>query len=351
MTYLRASIVVVIVCLCIGAYAFSLRRRAPSHFVSAESRIAAIRRARVWTMVDVLAKDLKAGPQGAGAFASNAEVRCDYLNRKTNGQTPKFICRVSRDDEAKVKYGRDNGEVFAEVAASRLLWALGFGAEHAYPVRVVCRGCPDDIAGTDFATILRDSPGKDIESSDGSGWSWPELSLVDNDEQRTEREALTLLATLIQHTDSKPEQQRLVCVSPHDADKNLAGCRDVVMLMHDVGKTFGAANWLNRDNVGSVNLTEWRNAAVWQDATRCVANLPKSHTGTLDNPVISDKGRQFLANLLVQLSDRQVYDLFDVARVADRRFSDNTPSMTTTADWAQVFKQKRDAVVAARCPS
>ena len=41
-----------------------------------------------------------------------------------------------------MKFGRDNGEVYAEVAATRLFWALGFPADHMYPVRVRCEGCP-----------------------------------------------------------------------------------------------------------------------------------------------------------------------------------------------------------------
>ena len=40
--------------------------------------------------------------------------------------TPKFECEVTPGDVVKVKYGENNGEVFAEVAASRLFWALGF---------------------------------------------------------------------------------------------------------------------------------------------------------------------------------------------------------------------------------
>ena len=45
-----------------------------------------------------------------------------------------------------MKYGRYNGEVYAEVAATRLLWALGFPADRNYPVRVVCAGCSEDPA-------------------------------------------------------------------------------------------------------------------------------------------------------------------------------------------------------------
>ena len=69
-----------------------------------------------------------------------------------NGNSPKFQCRVAParrggDDDVKVKFGINNGEVYGEVAASRLLWALGFGADRMYPVRVICRGCPEDVGG------------------------------------------------------------------------------------------------------------------------------------------------------------------------------------------------------------
>ena len=57
---------------------------------------------------------------------------------------------------------------------------------------------------------------------------------------------------------------------------------------------------------------------MWQDAARCVAYLPKSSSGTLESPRISEEGRQFLANLLVQLTDVQLHDLFEVARFPDR---------------------------------
>ena len=83
---------------------------------------------------------------------------------------------IPPEDAVKVKYGRGNGEVYAEVASSRLLWALGFKADRMYPVRVICRGCPSNIKDTAMATIQRKLPGKDIETRDGSGWAWPGIA-------------------------------------------------------------------------------------------------------------------------------------------------------------------------------
>ena len=50
----------------------------------------------------------------------------------------------------------------------------------------------------------------------------------------------------------------------------------------------------------------------------CIGNLPKSASGTLEFPVVSEEGRKFLAGLLLQLSDAQLHDLFEVARFSLR---------------------------------
>ena len=110
---------------------------------TAAERLADIARAQVWKRTDVRAMDLRAGPQGKGAVAPFATVTCDYVDRKMGG-TPKFTCALAPDDDVKIKYGAANPEVYGVVAASRLLWALGFGSDRWYPVSVVCHHCPDD---------------------------------------------------------------------------------------------------------------------------------------------------------------------------------------------------------------
>ena len=83
----------------------------------------------------------------------------------------------------------------------------------------------------------------------------------------------------------------------------------------------------------------------------CVGNLPKSLTGTLFDPPISEQGRQFLADLLVQLSDDQLREMFEAARVQLRlRNPANLSSGFPTADeWIAAFKTKRDQIVSRRC--
>ena len=334
----------------------------PPKRLSSSERNELIRRAQVWKATDVARMNLSTGPQLKGAFAPGQTVNCDYVNERLGGHTPKFACAIAPDDKVKVRYGRDNGEIFAGVAATRLMWALGFGADALYPVHVICRGCPPEIAAEgkeqsgqvlfDIAAIERKMPGHELDAAGtGSGWSWPELDLVD---QRAggapleQRDALKLLAVFLQHTDNKAEQQRLMCLDPK-GNKAGAGCTTPFMMIHDVGLTFGSADLLNRNPQASVNFERWARTAIWRDATHCVGNLSESQTGTLSHPLISEGGRSFLAKLLAQLSDRQLQDLFMVSRFGERFLPKGTGGAPVAA-WVDAFKHKRDEIAGTTCP-
>ena len=123
------------------------------------------------------------------------------------------------------------------------------------------------------------------------------------------------------------------------------------MMLTDVGLTFGRSNTNNTNSIGGANLTEWTKTPIWKDGAACVGNIAKSRTGTLGYPAISEEGRQFLANLLVQLSDAQIRDLFTVARMNLRLRNPNDISSGYSAvdDWVAVFKHKRDEIVNRHC--
>jgi hypothetical protein len=336
---------------------------APARPLSKEARLKFIRRAQVWRPTDVSAMDLRVGPDGSGAFSPGAVVTCDYVPTKKVGHSKKFDCAIGGKDVVKVRYGDDNGEVQGSALASRLLWALGFGADRVYPARVVCRGCssdpwneqkPRDGEQTfDPAAIERKPEGQVMKTVDDNdpGWSWQELSLVDaakGGASLAQRDALTLLAVMIQHTDSKPEQQRLVCLP---GGVNAEGwCDKPFLAVHDAGLTFGHGNLWNDAKRASVNFGEWEDAPVWRDPAACIAHLSRSQTGTLGDPRISEEGRAFLAGLLEQLSDAQLRDLFEVSRVDRRRPDASTPAATVD-QWMAAFEHKRDEIVTNRCPA
>ena len=338
--------------------------RSPLESLTKEARLDMIRRSQVWAPTDVPAMDLKAGPQGKGAFPPGETVTCDKTDERGGGKSPKFYCALSKGDDFKVKYAATNGEVYAEVAATRLFWALGFGADRMYPVRVVCRGCSADPWNDrrpapapvtfDPATIERKLPGKTLESKPASGWKWPELELVDESRggaPRAHRDALKLLAAMLQHTDSKADQQRLMC-QPGSADEARGTCDKPFMMVNDLGLTFGKANITNSNQRGSANFKNWSGVRVWKDPNQCVASVSWSLTGTLRNPRISEAGRKFLADLLVQLSDEQIRDMFETARIERRQAKGGRswPQPAPVSQWVEVFKRKRAEIVNVTCP-
>jgi hypothetical protein len=323
-----------------------------------------IRRSRVWTPTDVPAVDIKAGPQGKAAYAPGETIACDKTDGDSTGKSPKFYCKAPKDDDLKVKYGASNGEVYAEVLATRLLWALGFAVDRMYPVRVVCRGCSADPfhdpvpapspVTFDPAAVEWKLPGKTLESKPDSGWKWPELDLVDESQggaPLAHRDALKLLAVMIKHTDSKAQQQRLIC-GEGAADEERGTCAQPVMMINDLGVTFGKPIITNSNSKGSLNYENWTSTRIWKDPDTCVADLKKSFTGTLSNPRISEAGRRFLADLLVQLSDEQIHDLFEVAQVQRRqpKPGQSWPEPAPVAQWVQAFKRKRNEIVHHSCP-
>jgi len=315
-------------------------------------------RSRVWSPSDIASKDLKAGPSGPGSFQFRETVTCKYLDKKLSGKSPKFACVIGEDDEVKVKFGGTNGEVYGEVLATRLLWALGFSADRMYPVNVICQGCPDEFLGIERANgESRFDPAVIERKADGhewgeKGWSWRELDRLDSERAapRAHRDAFKLLAVFMQHSDSKPEQQRIVCQSKAKWP-DPETCTNPFLMISDVGLTFGRATLSNANETSGVNLTAWRETPVWKDDKQCVGNLPKSFSGTLGEPVIGEAGRKFLADLLMQLSDRQLHDLFEAARVRLRLRSPGKvdSGFATEADWVEAFKAKRQQIVERRC--
>lgn len=345
------------VVLAIGLSMLSVASARQDRDEARETQQSLIARSKVWIQTDVAAMDLKRGPTGPGSFAPGATVTCEYLDKELGGASPKFACVLADGDEVKVKYGGANGEVYGEVMASRLLWALGFGADHMYSVRVICRGCPDRVGGIlrdngdrilDPAAVERKMPGDELVDK----WAWEALDAMQESAgkaTRAERDAFRLLAVLLQHSDSKPDNQRIICAK--DASTDDGRCDVPLMMINDLGITFGQPNAFNTQPGASVNLAAWREIPIWKNGGGCVAQLSGSFTGTLKDPSISEAGRQFLADLLMQLSDAQLRDMFAAARVELRpRAPENGRSGFPTVDeWVNAFKQKRAHIVDRRC--
>ena len=335
--------------------ALPFRAVAESKQLSKEERAVFLRSAQIWKPTNVAEMDIRTGPASSDEFRPDELVTCDYVPTKPEGSSRKFNCKLVNGDVVKVRYGADNGEVVGSVLATRLLWALGFGADRAYPVRVICNGCSKDpfnnrevVEGSnvfDNATIELKMAGKEMKARP-EGWEWRELDQLDETAggaPRAQRDGLKLLAVFLQHSDNKGVQQRLVCLS--GGLKDDGPCTKPFLMIHDVGLTFGHANYLNRNVTASVNFDLWSKTPIWRNQAACIGHLAKSSTGTLGDPKIGEDGRAFLSGLLMQLTDQQIRDLFETAHVERR-----SPSGITVDDWVAAFNQKRAEIASTHCP-
>lgn len=293
----------------------------------------------------------------APGATTEAEVACRFLPTPATGTTPKFDCELPDGTVVKVKYG-DTPEIPGEAAASRLLGALGFGADRVtLAARVRCYGCPESPFYTrglarwrpikallhrtrdyeayrefQWAAVEYKLPGVPLESAAVQGWSFFELDQVDSRRGGAPPEdvdALRLMAIFLAHWDNKSANQRLVCLPPNETES----CARPLLMLQDVGATFGPRK---------VDLDGWRRTSVWTDADRCVVSMKGlPHGGaTFVDVQISEAGRRVLAERLTRLSPPQIETLF-----ADARFPG------AMGEWVATFQQKvREVAARPPCP-
>jgi hypothetical protein len=320
----------------------------------------ALARARVWQPPQVPPSnvDLARNTPGPSGFDAADDVDCDFRIDPVGGSTPKFVCTLSDGAHVKVKYGTPNGELPAEVAATRLLGALGFPTDRMYKVRSVrCHGCPllpqqalqcieqgqpaalclhgaspETVVTFAPAVIERPLDGRKIETDTAHGWSWYELDKIDakaGGSSRAEVDALRLIAIVLAHWDNKDANQKLMC--PPGAQGADGRCRSPIAAIGDLGSTFGP--W-------KVDLQNWSRVPVWTDARACrvsMKTLPFDGA-TFPDTAISEAGRQFALKLLGQLTRPQLNALFDGSGIAS--FPHVLTAAHQPAAWTSVFLDK-----------
>jgi hypothetical protein len=348
--------------------AFLLLASDPAPFAALHDQV--LGRARVWAepAVPIAAANLGENPGGPTWLARDATVECRFKTGGVAGTTPKFECELPNGAKIKVKYGVSNPEVYTEVAATRLLSALGFAADRMYVVaRVRCFGCPPDpfevlecvnggtpigtcYPGLDYtraqtfdpAVVERPLEGRRVESEKARGWKWEELTKIDaaaGGAPREQVDAFRLLAILLGHWDNKGNNQRLLCLGERESSTK---CRRPVAMIQDLGATFGPEK---------LNLQNWDAMPVWADAQACTVSMKALPYGgsTFPDTRISEAGRLFLATRLKKLSHRQIRDLFDGARFAV--YPHKEPAGRDVDQWVSAFEKKVRAIAdRAPCP-
>ena len=326
---------------------------ASSRTVSMAERNEALARAQVWRAPAVPVARASFAP--AGSAPNN--IDCRFKITELGGTTPKFHCLLASDVEIRVKYG-PGAEIPAEGAATRLLAALGFGADRIALVQQLrCFGCPREPFTTmkvldaararnvyekvmnpeqyqtfEWVAMEHKFAASAIETEGHEGWAFYELARVDpakGGASRAHVDALRLMAVFLAHWDNKAENQRLVCMSNPWPEG--APCREPFLLLQDVGSTFGPKR---------LDLAGWARARIWEDRATCKVSMQELpyNGGTFGSAHISEAGRQFLATQLAAVDERQLTDLFSSARFDQPRSALSRPS--PISEWVRVFKQR-----------
>jgi hypothetical protein len=384
---------------------------------SSAQRRAYLAKAAVWQeralpSPEAIVEGPPGNPGGSRAAVNPPDgIPCTYESGSAamGGKSAKFTCRTPDGRSIRVKYFdgdpvKGNREVFAEVVATRLFWALGFPADRVYPITVNCKDCPADPMHGTGARAARKYLGVTephfagelilSRSNPEQGWQFGEMDAAiaglpdgpDKLRRRKEFDALSLLAVFLQHGDRKPPNQRLVCLGGLDesagdvhalGDNDAAGavpalfersgataCRAPAAVIQDLGSTFGGSGV----RASKIRLSSWAKRPVFlppppgtlprAGATVCRGDLVASfdagdQTGT--EPRISEAGRKFLADLLASLSDAHIRALFEAGRVdqlgepATWRDPQTKQTYTGIDAWVAAFKHKREQIITARC--
>ena len=323
--------------------------------VSDAERVDALSRAAVWMRppTPIAKARLDSDPKHPQS------IECTFAVTEVGGTAPKFDCTLENGERIRVKYGR-TPEIPSEVAVTRLLHALGFGADEVMLVpKLRCYGCPAEpfvtmrtlgLAGAhelygkvmnkdsykdfEWVAVEKKHWGRAIETEQLEGWAFFELDLIDPKKggaPKAHVDALRLLAVMLAHWDNKSENQRLVCLSEKDWPDG-GQCSRPLAMLQDVGSSFGPRK---------LDLPKWEQQPIWSDRATCTATMDGlPYNGATFKPTrITDAGRKHLAGLLRQLSDQQITALFAGARF-DQAKGMVGFSTSPISEWTRVFKKK-----------
>jgi hypothetical protein len=294
-------------------------------------------------------------------------LTCRFIARYPSGTSAKFDCVLDGGEIVKVKYGR-NPELAAEVAATRLLSALGYAADRmSLAPSVRCHGCPrypffamrllqltrtyslypthgDDDGYSEFtwAAIERKFDATPIELPTTEGWAWWELANIDGmaGSTRTDLDEMRLIAVFLAHWDNKSENQRLVCLDEPTAIDT--PCARPLLIMQDLGATFGPAK---------ANLARWSTTPIWAHRDTCTVSMQALpfNGGTFPDAGITEAARVRVAQQLGAFTDVEIKGLFAAARFPEHYSS--TDDDRDLAAWLAAFRGRVEQISeAGPCP-
>jgi len=246
----------------------------------------------MWEAVNISERDLFYGPGGQQMLADLKNPQ--YIGRQEGGTSVKYRFKDNTGREWVAKIGR---ETQTETAAVRILWGLGYKTEINYLVRSLSVPKLGNYKNVRF-----EARPQNIKRLDS--WSWADNPFVGTNEL----EGLKLMMAMFNNWDIK--------------DENTAIIKDGEVqhyIISDLGATFGKLPEKGGEKSGrTVNKPEQYAQSKFIKEVRD-GMIELDYRGRPDNVIGTFKvehGR-WLADLLLQLSDKQIEDAFRAANYDD----------------------------------
>jgi len=319
--------------------------------------------------VKVVIKTHKDGEKSASLYAGNDtnnehEIKVDHFKVKY----------------LKPPYPEHNtrfNEVFTEVAASRIMWVLGFPADHVYPVgSASCIGCTADPFTSDLkdnkaslkdapnvfkvVSAERETPWEVIEAEGDETWSWSDATKFYADgewthQQRVEYDAYRLALGLFHYHNAIAQQNRIACAqwAPDTAGQPRT-CQKPMIFAQDLGSTFGKAKGA-LDVFGTNprgSFSDWESQTVFANLQTCEL------LATLDgDKQVLKEAQDLMIQRVGRLDPTTVRTIFTVARfqMMDqkqlRRLRDSgsqNPEEAALDEWTNTFLKRIQEIKSAQ---
>jgi len=240
---------------------------------------------------DIASRDLLVGPGGAAMRPDLRKIT--FIKEEKGGYSKKFRVKDASGMEWVAKIGK---EAQSETAAVRLLWGLGYLTEVNYLVPRVT--IPGKGTFTNVRFEARPDNWKRTEE-----WKWGKNPFVGT----PEFQGLKIMMALINNWDIKDSNNQIVYVKDSNESR---------YIISDLGATFGHASttplfWrFTRSRNDPVKYSQAEFLEKVKN-NRVVLHYGGKNRGLFKNISIQDAG--WIADLLSQLSDRQIRDAFRAA--------------------------------------
>lgn len=242
----------------------------------------------VWQQVDIASRDTLTGPAKAGFAPALTKVK--FLGKQPGGNNLKYRVEDANGNEWVVKVADESQ---AEVAANRLLWAIGYRTEID---QIVPKISIEGIGNYKNARFELRSK----EITRGDRWSWANNPLAGT----KEFDGLRIMMALVNNWDLKD-----------DNNVFLTEGGKTYLVVSDMGSSFGKLADKSKSRTGrSVNKPEhFAEAGFIKAVNNGMVELDYRGMGEDYLKGIKVENARWLADLLLQLSDKQISDTFRAA--------------------------------------